>query len=354
MFLERTTPLGELAQRRRQRRGKVRPTENRPEEKSWVPVPVPEVLDSALKTEYTRMFSPYIYRIDYIMIWGHGLKYRDEIIEKIRSHKDLRIIKTLYHRPSTVRRLVKAVYSYDYAPLRHLKSKTRYLMRTSKEALFIFIENHNPAEDFFGKGIFRHFESTALKQLKEEIRNKYNERIDGKRTEDHVIHASDNELQTHMILKYLGLGGLQWLKKRHSILEVPFYVKECREFVIKNVPIESLVCNIADGDPDNPRKRKCISIRQSPHYFALTGNHCIYQEYIDRFFRREFADYYSLERFQKLADNFEYLAAPYSTHYIAVRQLNDGRFRIIDGLHRAAIMCYEGITRLPVAVLKRE
>src|SRR4030042_1799051 len=261
-FLERATPLGILAQHRRQKRGKVRPTKSRPEEKGRVPLPIPQILTPALKANYINMFSPYIYRFDYIIIWGHGLKYRDEIVDKIHSHKDMRIIKTIYHRPKTVRRLVKAVYSYDYAPLRHLKSKTRYLMKTPKEAFFIFIENRNPNEDFYGKGIFRHFESTTMKQLKEEIRNEFNERIDGKRTEDHVIHASDNELQTHMILQYLGLGGLQFLKKKHPILEVPFYIRRCSKFVIKNVPIDSLVCNIVDGTTDNPYKRKNISIRQ--------------------------------------------------------------------------------------------
>jgi hypothetical protein len=352
VFLERTTPLGDLAQRRRQRRGRARPTESRPEEKGRVPLPIPDVLSDTLKTKYTKMFSSYIYRTDYIIIWGHGLKYQDKIIEEIRSHKDLKIIKAIHYRPSTVRQLVKAVYSYDYAPRRHLKSKTRYLTRTPKEALFIFIENRNPGEDFYGKGVFRHFESTTLKQLKERIRNKYNERIDGERTEDHVIHASDNELQTHMILKYLGLGGLRWLKKKHSILEVPFYVKECREFVIKDIPAESLVCNVADGDPENPHKRKCISVKQSPHYLALTGNPDAYQKYVGKFFRRKFTEYYCLDTFEKLADNFEYLAHPYCTHYIAVRQLNDGRYRIIDGLHRAAIMCYKGVSYLTVAVLK--
>jgi len=352
VFLERTTPLGELAQRRRQRRGTVRPTESRPEEKGRVPLPIPDALSHPLKTKYIRMFSSYIYRADYIIIWGHGLKYQDKIVEEIRSYKDLKIIKAFHYRPAAVRHLVKAVYSYDYAPLRHLKSKTRYLMRTPKEALFIFIENRNPNEDFYGKGVFRHFESTTLKHLKEKIRNKYNERIDGERTEDHVIHASDNELQTHMILKYLGLGGLQWLKKKHSILEVPFYVKECNAFVIKKVPVESLVCNIVEGDPDNPHKKRGVVIKQSPHYLALAGNPDAYQKYVERFFRRKFTEYYCLDTFRKLADSFEYLAPPYSTHYITVRQLDNGKYRIIDGLHRAAIMCHKGISHLTVAVLK--
>lgn len=354
MFLERTTPLGELAQRRRQRRGKVRPMESRPEEKGWVPVPVPDVLNPALEAKYIRMFSSYIYRINYIIIWGHGLKYRDQIIDKIRSHKDMRIIRTVHHRPATVRHLVKAVYAYDYAPLGHLKSKTRYLTKTPREALFIFIENRNPNEDFYGKGVFRHFESTTLKRLKEEIRNEFNERIDGERTEDHVIHASDNELQTHLILQYLGFGGLHSLRKKQHILELPFHIRKRGEFVIKNVLIESLVCNIVAGNSDNPHKKKGISISLSPHYLALSGNHFAYQEYIERFFRKQFADYYSPERFKKLADKFEYLAAPYGTHYIAVRQLNDGKFQIIDGLHRAAIMCHKGVSQLAVAVLKRE
>jgi len=354
MFLERTTPLGELAQRRRERRGKIRPTESRPEEKARVLLPVPQVLSHELMEEYIRVFSSYIYRTDYIIIWGHGLKYRDQIIDRIRSQKDLRIIKTVYHRPKTVRCLVNAVYSYDYAPLRHLRSKTRYLMKTPKEALFIFVENHNPNEDFYGKGVFRHFESTTLKRFKEDLRNEFNDRIDGERTEDHVIHASDNELQTHLILQYLGFEGVQSLRKKHPIIDVPFYVAQCRKFVIKNVPIEAIVCNIADGDPKNPGKKKNIPIKESPHYAALAGNPGVYEQYLEKFFRMEFSDYYSVERFRSLARSFEYLSPPYGVHYIVVRQTDDGKFRIIDGLHRAAIMCYKGVLQLNVAVLSRD
>ena len=353
-FLEKTTPLGILAQRRRERRGKVRPAESRPEEKGRVPLPVPETLSARLKDEYIRMFSSSIYRLDYIIIWGHGLKYKDQIIDKIRNNKDLRIIKTLYHRPRTVRRLVNAVYSYDYAPLRHLRSKTRYLMKTPREALFIFVENRNPGEDFYGKGVFRHFESTTLKRFKEEIRNEFNDRIDGQRSEDHVIHASDNELQTHLILQYLGFEGVQSLRKKHPIIDVPFYVAKCSEFEIKNVPIEAIVCNIADGDPKKPGKKKNIPIKESPHYAGASGNTGVYEQYLEKYFRTGFSDYYTAERFGKLAENFEYLASPYETHYIAVRELEDGRYRIIDGLHRAAILCHKGVKQLPVAVLKKE
>ncbi len=353
-FLERTTPLGILAQKRRQKRGTIRPTEMRVEENGSPPLPQPKFESPEVKQLFSRMFEAETSRLDYIIIWGHGLECKHEIIRMIRSHKDFKIIKIICHYPKSIRSLVKKVYSYDYAPLSHLKPKTKYLMKTPKEVLFIFFENMNPDEDYFGNGIFRHFESTTLKQFKEEIRNTFNKRIDGKRTEDHVIHASDNQLQTHKILQYLGLGGLQALRKKHPILELPFHARKCSKFTIKNVPADSLVYDIANGDHSNHGKIKNIPIKQSPQYLALAGNHGHYQEYMEKVCRSEFTTYYSLDKFSKLADKFEYLAEPYGTNYIAVRPLDNDKFRITDGLHRAAISCHKGLTQLTVVICEQD
>jgi hypothetical protein len=347
MFLERTTPLGELAQRRRQKRGSIRPTEKRKEEKGSPPLPIPEFKKQKAKEAFFRKFSPYIYRNDYILIWGHGIKYQDQIIDLIRANKNFTITNIQHHRPKTVRRLVRAVYSFDYAPLSHLRAKTRYLMKTPKDVIFIFLKNLKPEEDYFGNGVFRHFESETLKILKEELRDKFNERKDGKRTEDHVIHASDNELQTHFILHYLGLEGLRYFKRKNAIIDVPYHVDKCDEFIIKQVSIESLRCNTYIENQEE------ITIKESPHYRALAGETSPYQDYLDRLIIKGLNNDYSLERYMKLAKNFEYLKSPYNMQYIATHRLNDGRLLIEDGLHRAAIMCYQGISNLPVAILKR-
>ena len=147
-----------------------------------------------------------INRYDYFLIWGNGLKYRDQIINEIRKDSNFQIIKILHHKPKNIKELVQAIYSYDYAPFCHLKSKTEYLLKTAPEVDFIFVKNIDPREDYVGEGEFRHIESQNVKLLKERIRDNYNKRKDDRRTEEHVIHASDNQDQTDYILRYLGFN----------------------------------------------------------------------------------------------------------------------------------------------------
>lgn len=350
-FLERTTPLGILAQRRRQKRGKNRPTSVRIEEKGFPPLPTPRFRNPENARYFKEKFRPCTCRLDYIIIWGHGLKYRNEIIEMISDHPGFNVIKFLYHKPTSISKLIKAVYSYDYAPLNHLKSKTKYLKRTPKQVLFIFFENNDANEDYFGKGIFRHYESATLKSFKENIRNKFNDRVNGHRTEDHVIHASDNALQTHYILQYLGFTGLEYLGVKSSVIDVPYYINVNKGFTVKTVPIESLVCNFVTGSPNNPKKVRRISIKKSPQYRGLVEGSDVYNAYINEHF--EISDY-SWEKYLAMAKDFKYLADPYNRCYIVTRQLDDGRFLIHDGLHRASILAHKGFSEITVAVLRSD
>ena len=348
MLVESVITVGAAAQKR----GKNRWAESRAEEERAALLPIPKFQNQSLKAEYLRRFSKYIYRSDYIIIWGDGHKYKNQIIDMIQAHKDFSIIEILYHRPRSVRKLAKAVYSCDYAPFNHLKSKIRCLKKPPKEVLFIFIENWNPQEDYFGEGIFRRLESGTLRAFKEKIRNKFNDEIDVERAEEHLIDVSANELQTHYVLQYIGFDGVDYLKRRHAIIDLPHHVKHNSEFVIKNISIDSLYCNLIAGDSNGFVKEKRVHIKLSPHYRALIKDDKIYRNYIDNSIGRALMDDYYWEKFRNLAQDFKYLAAPYSRSYIAVRQFDTDEYAIIDGLHRAAIMCYQGVKELAVAVLK--
>ena len=65
--------------------------------------------------------------MDYFLIWGHGLQYSKEIIDYIRSIPEFEIQLIKKYRPRSISRLIKKIYSYDYAPYFHLKAKTKYL-----------------------------------------------------------------------------------------------------------------------------------------------------------------------------------------------------------------------------------
>ena len=67
------------------------------------------------------------FRYDYLLIWGHGLQYKNEIVNEIESNPNFKIEYFIYHEPKSIKKLVNEIYSYDYAPVFHLKGKTKYL-----------------------------------------------------------------------------------------------------------------------------------------------------------------------------------------------------------------------------------
>jgi hypothetical protein len=291
------------------------------------------------------------FRYDYFLIWGHGIRFRDNILDLIRSHAALKIVKILYHTPETIEQLVHAVYSYDYAPLAHLRGKTEYLKQTPNEVYFIFVENHFPDEDYLGEGPYRHIESKTIKTLKEQIRDQFNERVDLNRSEDHVVHASDNQMQTDYILKYLGHEGIDLFKSNFVALNAPYHIRGVSEFSLRKIPISSLLCRIVVGNRTIYAPRVTV-IEDTPHYKALTGDDHIYEEYVRNFMGLALTDDHPLHNFLRLNESFRYLSSPFEYNYIIVKEAEEDKFVIVDGVHRAAILKYSGVTDIHVAVIK--
>ena len=260
-------------------------------------------------------------RYDYILVWGHGVPYLDKIREYIHEHPTFKIKKIIYHKPKSIKKLVNVIYSYDYAPLEHLKAKTKYLLTTPQEVVFLFIENLSPNVDFLGEGLFRHEESLTLKQLKEEIRDLYNPRVNGKRTENHIIHASDNESQTDYILKYLSFNeGIGIFRNKNNFLSVPYYVNKVEKLRIKKVHTNLLICNIVSGEGRYEFSIETKSLIESPQYQGLTKDIQIYEQYINKYLGGPLTEDYYPQRFIDLSRSFEYLSGDYSNSYIIVKR----------------------------------
>lgn len=287
-------------------------------------------------------------RIDYILIWGHGTILAPLIIDKIHINLNFSIKKIIYHKPQTIKSLINVIYSYDYAPIEHLISKTKYLETTPNEVIFIFIENKNPNIDFIGEGAYRHSESITLKELKENIRNKYNPKDSGKRSENHVIHASDNELQADYALKYLGFNnGIGIFKNENKFISCPYYIDKIKTIHIKKINIDFLLCNIVIGSSRYDYSVKTKKLSESPQYKGLTENISIYKEYLDTFIGGALTEYYSPEKLIKLSTKLKYLENDATNNYILVKKI-DGKFLILDGLHRAAILASRGLKEITV------
>lgn len=292
-------------------------------------------------------------RYDYFLIWGNGLQYKDEILEIIRSEESLKILRIMRHTPKTISKLVRTIYSYDYAPLQHLKSKTKYLLKTDPEVIFIFVHNQDVQAVYRGRGQFRHIECMRIKSVKEEIRNRFNPRKNGQRTEEHVVHASDNESQVHHVLKYLGFqNGIRFLKRvPNAILSPPYYLSDFDEFVVRCVHSSQLYCTILRGARSSFQK-EIVRIKDTPHFACLTGDTTAYQSYLFEFFGGALTADYSVEKLKRLSQNMAYLKYPYTTSYILVKEFQPDQYLILDGIHRACILEFRGVNELTVAVKK--
>jgi len=292
-------------------------------------------------------------RYDYFLVWGNGIPHKEEILGIIRSKEFIKILRIMDHRPKSIARFVRKVYSYDYAPFEHLKSKTRYLLNTEPVVILIFVCNKRPREMYRGEGAFRHIECELIKSVSEQIRDRFNPRKNGKRTEEHVLHVSDNESQVDHTLKVLGFkDGIELLKNvPNPILSSPYYLPKFKEFTIKHINSSQLHCNILRGTRESYWK-EAVEIEKTPHFAFLSGDTMFYKEYLARFLGGPLTSDYSIEKFRALSRNFAYLENSYATSYILVRESRPSRYIVSDGVHRVSILKFRGVDSFPVAVIK--
>jgi len=283
-------------------------------------------------------------RYDYFLIWGHGLKHKEYILELLSQEANFDIIIIQKYKIKNLNFFIKKVYEYDYVPYFHLKGKTKYLMKTPKEVMFIILKNKNPQEIWRFNHNSGLIQSEIITVYKNFIRDKFNEIKDNRRTEDHVIHASDNEKQTHHMLKFLGYKEGLYIFDRHKNkpFVIPYYVEKFEKYKIHEIKIDDLVCNIIFDD-----KIKKIPVEESPQYNFLKGNENGYINYIKKYQGKELKSYYDLKKFKNIFKNFQYLNKNYENNFILVKKVNH-KYLILDGLHRASVLKFQKKNRVIV------
>lgn len=291
-------------------------------------------------------------RIDCILIWGHGLTYFNDILNDIRANKNFVILKIQKYKPVNMKSFIKEIYSYDYAPFWHLKTKTRYLLKVPNEVCYIFIKNLNPNEDYLDLGSFRHKESLSLKILKEALRDKYNPYLNEKRTHDHVIHATDSQEQAEHMLKYLGYKDVKLFECENRFVDLPYYIKGYKNFEFKIVKIDELFCNVIEGKSWDDCRPKIMHVKESPQYRGLSENMNIYEEYIAKYLGGPLQENYNIERYKKVYEKFEYLKEPYQNSFVIVEK-RDAKYIILDGLHRACTYIYQGSKEIKICQISK-
>jgi hypothetical protein len=293
-------------------------------------------------------------RFDNFLIWGHGLPHRDTILDMIRARPEFEIALIHPFTPRNVARFVREVYRYDSVPFEHLRAKTRYLLTVPPEVLAIFVKNREPREVAFGEGAFRRRACMNVKQTKEAIRDRFNPRVNGRRSEDHVVHGSDHPRQVDHLLRVMGFAnGIDAIAHKPSrVITAPPHLPDLHRYRIARVASESVSCTILGGDPRNPRKPTTarVPIVRSPHFRFLAGEPAAYEAYWNRFRDSKLRNDHSPEAFARLAQTFRYLEAPHEDRYIILRPDGRNGFVILDGLHRAAILQHQGQPRWIAAI----
>ncbi|ETX12583.1 hypothetical protein MUS1_03080 [Marinomonas ushuaiensis DSM 15871] len=289
-------------------------------------------------------------RYDSIIIWGHGLSHLEDILTMIREKDAFDIVRIIKHKPTSMKKFVRKVYSYDYAPLAHLKSKIKYLEKVEPSLVCIVINNSSPAVDILGKSSFRHKESLTLKQLKTEIRERFNPYKDGEMTHDHIIHATDNEEQTYHILNAIGDISIERYYQS-NLYTVPFFLGQQFSYEIKELPFENLLCGQAKGDAD-AFIIKQVPVQHSVQYKALCNEVDEYRTYINKYLGTALKADHSVNNYLSLKENFNYLSTEYASSFVTVKKLSDGKYLIMDGLHRAALHLSQNFEKIKVCIIK--
>lgn len=294
----------------------------------------------------------------YFLIWGPGMPYKDEIFRTIREKPFIEILTVMHYEPKSLDDLIRGVYSYEYLQFEHHKAKLEYLSKTDQEVIIIFAINKDRQERYWGDHTRQFIHSESLKQIKEEIRTRFDPRTDGKRTHEHVIHSSDNEGQVHRVLKYLGIKqGLKFFQNvPNPILSTSWFLPNFDEFVIRNSYVTHLYGNIFQGTKESYWKEN-ILIEDTPHFAYLCGDTKPYEAYLANFSDGPLLGgplywQYCLDKFTKLAKNFAYLQDPYETSYILVREFQPNQYVVVDGIHRASILRFKKVDQCAVAVIK--
>lgn len=293
-------------------------------------------------------------RYDTFIIWGNGLDRAEEMIAEIRASPDFEILRIQRYRPRSIRQFVRVVYENDFVPFEHLEEKTKYLLKTRPEVIVIVARNRNPREELVGEGAFRQTQCMTVKALKDRIRDEYNPRRNGVRTEEHVIHGTDVEFQTDHILKTIGVtaGVNVFREPGHPLIDIPYHLDAFPPFLdfeLVWVPFRYVYSTVLGGRPDAPTAQT-VHIDDAPHVRFLNGDTEPYTEYVRTFSGSFLLDGHHPDDFRKLAAGFSYLEPPHERSYVVAERQRPDRYVVLDGLHRAAIVRSLGGAGLIVAV----
>ncbi|MGB1125188.1 MAG: hypothetical protein ACPG4Q_08280 [Phycisphaeraceae bacterium] len=289
-------------------------------------------------------------RHDALIIWGHGLADLDRILEMVRVHQGFRIRRILLRDIDDMPRFVRSVYNFDYAPYRHLIDKTRYLLSVPPRAAFIFLDNLQPEEHSVGTGRFAHTECAKMTALKRAIRDQFNPKVNGQPSDNHIVHGTDHVGQTLATLKLLGLQRIDELNHTQpTILKTPDHLPPRKQWTIKQIEMSKVYARISNK-PGADLPHQVVPLDQTPHALYLAGEQEAYKDYWLTHRGNRLQEDHAPQAFDHLSEQLDYLGSSHPDSYLLLERLDDQRFVLLDGVHRASILRSRGVECVLAAV----
>ena len=283
------------------------------------------------------------YRYDYFLIWGNGLSYKDDIIDIVSSVSAFEIVMMVLYKPHWgIRHFVRQIYNFDYAPYEHLKDKVRYLLKTKNEVFIIFVRNHDVREEWTGEGEYFHLESASVREVKNAIRDRYNERKSDRRTENHVIHGSDNEAQTEYLLKIIGVNVGTKLFEKRMVNNLPYHLPDTGRYRVVKIETGKLFASVLMEEGVT-----VLPLSKTPQYRGLTEGMDVYANYLRTYQGTLLRDYYSVKKYEELRASLTDTSYLEAGCFVTVKKIKSG-YLILDGVHRASVLAIRGIGRIVV------
>ena len=297
------------------------------------------------------------FRFHFFTVWSHGLFHIDEILSLLRKDENIEILRIERNTFKNIRRFIFDFYGSDAVPVSHLRAKLAYLFqqRGPKEVINIFVKNYNPQEVWVGSHPFRKEQCQYIVEIKKQIRNLYNPKakdpnfcvfpLDKGVSHEHMIHASDREEQVDYYLKLLGhKNGIETIVNddKGLLFEKPYHIHRPVQYSFHRLPIHALLASILTEEKGV--SKKLVPIIDTPHFKGLQIDSLYYKKYLETFRFSYLCDDYSLERFMqgKKMTKAELLQLP----PILVKSLDNGKFQVLDGVHRASLLLFAEIEKI--------
>jgi len=284
-------------------------------------------------------------RLDVFIIWGHGLPYLKQILEKIRTfeNKSFEILRCQYYDiKKPMSEFINDIYACDTVPLTHLIGKTRYLLETGTKIMVVVVKNVNPEEAMVGEGDFRHIQCKKVSRLKNSIRDEFNpKQSNGSRTENHVIHGTDYLSQSKYLLKYFDLEKPEFYVRNNFFpFCVPWYTNIV-DYYFDNINPNSLYIQKYDNT--------IVLIENSPQMHCLRGNVQEYENYYEGGFGNQLIEYKTSKDLISLCDKYD---PNLIINNKPSRPIIHPNLHISDGAHRVACAVFKKISTIPVIVIR--